>query len=169
MRPVADSRRDPIAVSATLLAELVARSATIATAESLTGGALGDLVSAAPGSSDAYLGGVVAYASSVKQNVLGVSADTVATHGVVSAECASEMAFGVRSLVGADYGVSTTGVAGPAEQEGKPVGLVFIAVAGPNGVAIRGLHLDGDRSQIRDKACLEAIAATISAVTGVAD
>lgn len=169
MRLVDDPRQDPMAVAATLLAELVGRSATIATAESLTGGALGDLVSAAPGASDAYLGGVVAYASSVKQNVLGVSADTVATHGVVSAECASEMALGVRSLVGADYAVSTTGVAGPAEQEGKPVGLVFIAVAGPNGVVTRGLNLDGDRREIRQKTCLEAIAATISAVTGAAD
>jgi len=161
-----DPHPDLEVLTAALHAELVSRSKTLATAESLTGGGLAELVSAAAGSSDTYLGGVVAYASAVKQQVLGVSAGTVATHGVVSAACAAEMALGVRSLVGADYGVSTTGVAGPTEQEGKPVGLVYVAVAGPGGVTTKELHLRGDRSQVRQRTCLEAVSAAIAVVRG---
>jgi nicotinamide-nucleotide amidase len=156
---------DPTSIAATLQAELLRRSAMVATAESLTGGALGVLLSAAPGASDTYLGGVVSYATDVKRRVLGVSEETVATHGVVSAECAAEMALGVRALTGADYAVSTTGVAGPATQEGKPVGLVYVGVAGPDGVSTRELHLDGERAQIRERACLEAMSAAIVVVT----
>lgn len=160
---------DPLVVAATLQAELLKRSAMLATAESLTGGRLGDIVSAAPGASDTYLGGVVSYATEVKQKVLGVSERTVEQHGVVSAECAAEMATGVRDLVGADYAVSTTGVAGPTRQEGKPVGLVYLGVAGPHGVTTTEVHLDGERAEIRDRACLEAISAVLAVVAGVAD
>lgn len=163
---VEDGGPAPKVVAAALHAELARRSAMIATAESLTGGALGDLVSAAPGASDTYLGGVVSYATAVKQKVLGVSGDTVEKHGVVSAECAAEMARGVRSLLGADYAVSTTGVAGPTEQEGKPVGLVYIGVAGPGGVTTRGLRLEGDRRQIRERTCLEAMSTALSVIVG---
>lgn len=153
---------DPQVMAATLHAELVRRSAMIATAESLTGGALGDLLSAAPGASDTYLGGVVSYATVVKQKVLGVSEETVRSHGVVSAECAAEMAAGVRRLLDADVAVSTTGVAGPTEQEGKPVGTVFIGVASDNGVRTTGLDLAGDRASIREQTCQEAISAVLA-------
>jgi PncC family amidohydrolase len=149
-----------------LAGALVHRSEMICTAESLTGGALGNLLSAAPGASDTYLGGVVSYATSLKVSLLDVSQSTVDMHGVVSAECAAEMATGARSLTGADYAVSTTGVAGPAGHEGKPVGLVFVGVAGPDGVSTKELHLDGDRARIRDRACLEAISAVLSVVVG---
>jgi PncC family amidohydrolase len=129
-------------LTAQLHAELVERQATIATAESLTGGALGDLLSAAPGASDSYLGGVVSYATTIKQKLLGVTDATVEEHGVVSAECAEEMARGVRELVGADFAVSTTGVAGPSTQDRSWA---------------EELHLDGDRPEIRERTCLEAV------------
>ncbi|MDO9354446.1 MAG: nicotinamide-nucleotide amidohydrolase family protein, partial [Solirubrobacteraceae bacterium] len=97
---------------------------TLATAESLTGGRVAASLTAVPGASEVFRGGVVAYASDVKVDVLGVPADVVATVGVVSAACAEAMARGVRSLTGASYAVATTGVAGPGEQEGKPPGTV---------------------------------------------
>ena len=160
-------RTDEMTLAATLQAELVLRAQKVATAESVTGGGLGEVLSAAPGASSTYLGGVISYSTSVKQRVLGVSEETVAQHGVVSAECAAEMAVGVRALLGADYAVSTTGVAGPTAQEGKPVGLVFVGVAGPDGVTTRRLDLDGERGQIREKAVREALEALLTAVSDV--
>lgn len=157
---------DQITPAATLQAELVRCSAMLATAESLTGGRLGDVLSAAPGASETYLGGVISYATDVKQKVLGVSEETIDKHGVVSAECAEEMAAGVRSLVGADYAVSTTGVAGPTSQEGKPVGLAFIGVAGPDGVRSERFQFDGDRAEIREKVVHAAVDLVLATVTG---
>lgn len=155
---------DPVTLAAALQAELIARSSMLATAESLTGGRLGDVLSAAPGASDTYLGGVVSYATEVKQSVLGVSEQTVSEFGVVSAECAAEMATGVRRLMGADYGVSTTGVAGPATQEGKPVGLVFVGVAGPSGVRTERFDFDGERAEIREQTMRAALDLVLEAV-----
>jgi len=129
----------------------------LATAESMTGGQLGDVMSAAPGASDTYLGGVISYATDVKHKVLGGPEDIIDGHGVVSAQCAEAMASGVRELVGSDYGVSTTGVAGPATQEGKPVGLVFVGVAGPAGTRSRRFDFDGERPEIREQATKGAI------------
>ena len=140
------------------------RGLTVATAESMTGGAVADLVSAAPGASATFLGGVVSYATEVKQQVLGVSDETVDEYGVVSAPCAAEMARGVRDLLRADYGVSTTGVAGPEPQEGKPVGMVYIGVAGPYGVDTHELTLSGERAEIRAQATREAVRLLLEAV-----
>ena len=151
----------------TLHAELLRRSLTLATAESLTGGALADHASATPGASATFRGGVVSYATDVKTGLLGVGKDTVREHGVVSARCAEQMAVGVRSLLGTDWAVSTTGVAGPTEQEGKPVGSVFVGVAGPDGVVVHELHLDGDRAAIRAATCHRAAELVVAAVTGV--
>ena len=151
-------------MAASLHAELLRRSATIGTAESVTGGGLALLMNTTPGASETFLGGVVAYVSVVKRDVLGVSEETLERYGAVSAECAAEMASGVRSKVGADYGVSTTGVAGPSEQEGKPVGLVYIGIAGADGVVIKELHLAGDREQIRAQACVEALNVAMATV-----
>lgn len=127
-------------------------------------------MTAIPGASETYRGGVVAYATAVKRDVLGVSEETLTSYGAVSAECASEMASGVRSLLGTDYAVSTTGVAGPADQDGKPVGLVYIAIAGPDGVATNEVHLDGDRAQIRAQALVEALFTAMATImdSGVA-
>ena len=131
----------------------------VATAESLTGGKLAVLLTAAPGASDTFLGGVVSYATEVKQNVLGVSAEVVEEHGVVSAECAREMARGIRALMGSTYGVSTTGVAGPAEQEGKEPGTVYVGLSGPGGDSTVALDLTGDRTEITDATCEQALSA----------
>ena len=130
---------------------------TLATAESLTGGMLGARITDVPGSSRAYRGGVVSYATDVKVAVLGVPEGLVAEHGVVSEACARAMAQGVRGLLEASYGVATTGVAGPDEQEGHPAGTVWIAVAGPGGTQARRLALAGDRRAVREATCAEAI------------
>jgi PncC family amidohydrolase len=152
-------------LGAHLHAELLARAMTLATAESLTGGALADLVSASPGASETYLGGVVSYATEAKVRVLGVRRETVESDGVVSERCAAEMATGVRDLMGTDWGVSTTGVAGPTTQEGKPVGTVFVGLAGPGGVQARELHLGGDRAEIREQVCTAAATMVLEALT----
>jgi PncC family amidohydrolase len=142
---------------------LRSRHETLATAESLTGGLLGDLLTSVPGSSTFYLGGVISYSTEAKQLLLGVSPETVAAHGVVSAQCAAEMSEGVRRATGATWSVSTTGVAGPDSQEGKAVGLVYVAVTGPR-QAVRRLQLEGDRNGIRRRACEEALVALFETV-----
>jgi len=148
---------DDATLAARLHEALLTRRLTVASAESLTGGGLGALLSGTPGASETYVGGVISYATGVKQRVLGVRAETVAEDGVVSARCAEEMAAGARDLMRADVAVSTTGVAGPTEQEGKPVGTVFVGVAGPWGVSAHALHVDGDRATIRRSTCAEAL------------
>lgn len=136
-------------VAADLLAALQQRGLTVATAESLTGGAVGQALTAVPGASTAYVGGVISYATRIKQELLGVPAEVVDSEGVVSERCARLMAEGVRRLLGADVGLATTGVAGPDAQEGKPVGLVYVAAAGPGGTVVRELRIPGERATIR--------------------
>jgi PncC family amidohydrolase len=138
---------------------LEGRGQTVATAESLTGGRLAVLLTALPGSSATFLGGVVSYATELKVDLLRVPQQVVEQHGVISAECAVAMARGVRSLTGATYAVSTTGVAGLAEQEGHPPGTVFVGLAGPDGVTAVALELVGDRARIQERTCAEALAA----------
>ncbi|MGC9444100.1 MAG: CinA family protein [Candidatus Methanospirareceae archaeon] len=109
---------------------------TLATAESCTGGLVGDLITNVSGSSEYYKGGVVAYANDVKESVLQVTRAILAEKGAVSAECAVAMANGVRTLLKADIGISTTGIAGPTGgTPEKPVGLVYIALATKDYVA----------------------------------
>lgn len=126
------------------------RHLTIAVAESLTGGMFHAEITSLAGASEILKGGVVCYATEVKRNVLKVSEPTIKTKGVVSAECARELAVNVRELIGSDIGISFTGVAGPDEQEGKPVGTVYV------GISIAGfpaytkeLYLAGTRETIR--------------------
>jgi len=137
---------------------------TLATAESLTGGHLAALVTDVPGVSDVFLGGVVSYATEVKVSLLGVPEEVVSTYGVVSAECASAMAAGVRGLTGAHWSMATTGVAGPTEQEGKPVGTVYIGIAGPGYRDTVELRLGGDRPSIQSQTCDRALAALETAL-----
>lgn len=126
------------------------RGLTLATAESCTGGGLAREITDVAGVSAVYLGSVVAYANAVKQAQLGVSADTLARHGAVSEQTACEMAVGVRRAMNADYALSTTGVAGPdGGTSEKPVGLVWMALASPDGVVARSVQFSGDRDQIR--------------------
>lgn len=105
---------------------------TLSAAESCTGGEISHLITSVPGSSAYYLGSVTSYAVSVKEDVLGVPAETIEKHGVVSGEVAAAMAEGVRRVTGSDYAVSTTGLAGPDGDAFNPVGTVWIGVAGPN-------------------------------------
>lgn len=147
------------ALAANLHVLLQEREQTLATAESLTGGLLASLLTDAPGASLVYLGGVVSYATELKEKLLGVPQQIVEEHGVVSAECASAMAEGVRRLTGATYALATTGVAGPGKQEDKDVGTVFIAVAAPDGTTVDALALDGDRHAIREGTCAAALSA----------
>lgn len=106
-------------------------------------------ITSVPGASRVYVGGVVSYATRVKVDVLGVPPEVVRDDGVISARCAEAMAVGARSLLGADYAIATTGVAGPDSQEGHPVGTVFVAVAGPSGVHGIALELAGERDRIQ--------------------
>ena len=138
---------------------LRASGATVSTAESLTGGRLAAVFTDTPGASETYRGGVVTYATELKTSLLDVDESIVEEHGVVSPECAKAMASGIRALAGTTYGVSTTGVAGPTEQEGKPVGTVFVGVAGPGLVEAVALELGGKRDQIQDATVREALAA----------
>jgi PncC family amidohydrolase len=142
-------------IAAAVHAALRALRGTVACAESLTGGELAAALSAAPGASDIFLGGVVSYATEVKREVLGVTAERV-----ISADCAEQMATGVRRLLGSDWALSTTGVAGPDRQEDQPVGTVFVGIAGPDGVRSVPLDLtdlDGDRTAIRGATCRAAL------------
>jgi nicotinamide-nucleotide amidase len=149
--------REPDAVEALTL--LGSAGATLATAESLTGGRLAAVVTAVPGASVSYLGGFVTYATRLKESLLGVPPDLVERYGVVSAECAGAMATGCRQATGATYALATTGVAGPELQEGKPVGTVYVGIAGPGEVSALTMELVGDRHQIQDRACREALSA----------
>ncbi|MFD0899907.1 CinA family nicotinamide mononucleotide deamidase-related protein [Actinomadura sediminis] len=115
---------------------LTQRSATAAAAESLTGGQIGAELTAMPGSSTTFAGGVVAYSTDLKRDLLGVPGDLLAEHGAVHPDVAAAMAEGVRDRLGATYGIAVTGVAGPERQDGHAVGTVYIGVAGPGNTRI---------------------------------
>lgn len=141
----------------TVIAALRACDATVATAESLTGGLLCSTLVAVPGASAVVRGGVVAYAAEVKVSMLDVPVDLVARAGTVDPDTTRAMAIGVRHRLAADYGLATTGVAGPDPVEGKPVGLVFVAVADRGGACVRRLELSGDRPEVRRGATVAAL------------
>jgi nicotinamide-nucleotide amidase len=147
------------------VAALRAAGATTATAESLTGGLVCATLVSVPGASAVVRGGVVAYAPELKTTVLGVPAELIAERGTVDADVAAAMAAGTRDRLGATYGLSTTGVAGPDPSEGKPAGTVHIAVAGPRGVATRLLDLSGDRDEIR-RGTVDAVLSLLVATLG---
>jgi PncC family amidohydrolase len=131
---------------------------TLATAESLTGGLVGAQITSVPGASDYYLGGVISYATGIKNSLLEVSSYILSSRGAVSEEAAAAMAMGVERLFGASVGLSTTGVAGPTMQEGKPIGTLCISVSGPFGVHTKRLNgPDSSREIVRDWAAGEAL------------
>lgn len=133
-----------------MLALLVDRGATVAVAESLTGGLIGATITSVAGASKAFRGGVISYATEVKRDVLGVPGELLRREGAVHPEVAAAMAAGAARLCEATYGVAVTGVAGPEPQDGKPVGTVYAAVSGPGGqIWSRELRLDGSRERIR--------------------
>jgi len=142
-----------------VVAALTARGQSLATAESLTGGLLGAAITAVPGASAAYLGGVVAYATAMKHRLAGVDADLLAAEGPVSERTATALAAGVRAATGADWAVATTGVAGPAQQDGHEPGEVWVGLAGGSGPATAVRYdFTGDRSAVRDAAVQAALA-----------
>lgn len=148
-----------------IAAALLVRKQTLATAESCTGGLVGAALTRLPGSSAWYLGGIVAYSNSLKTRLLGVPAETLAAHGAVSPQTAKAMAEGARKKCKADFAVSVTGIAGPGGgTPGKPVGLVFIAIATPGKTAGWEYHLSGTRGEIRAEAARLALERLLDAL-----
>ncbi|HET7092829.1 MAG TPA: CinA family protein [Thermomicrobiales bacterium] len=138
---------------------------TLATAESCSGGGVAARITAVSGSSNYFLGGVVAYANDAKADVLGVPRPVLETRGAVSAECAAAMAEGARRLFGATLAVSTTGIAGPGGgTPRKPVGLVYLALAGPAGTRVERRQFAGDRAAVTDAAIERALALLVEGV-----
>jgi len=156
------------ALAADLVDRLTFSGRTVAVAESLTGGLLASAFTDVPGASLVLRGGVVSYATDVKAQVLGVDEALLARAGSVDAEVAEQMASGARLLMGATYGLSTTGVAGPEPVDGKPVGLVYVAVVGPGTSRVKALDLAGDRSSIRAQSVL-AVLELLAEELGVAE
>ena len=137
---------------------LKAHGLTCATAESCTGGGVGNAITAVAGSSAVFLGGVISYANEVKRDVLGVSGETLATVGAVSSETAAQMAEGARALLKADLAVSLTGIAGPdGGSAEKPVGLVWFGLATKGGVRTEKAIFAGDRARVREQAVIHAL------------
>jgi PncC family amidohydrolase len=142
-----------------VLQALAERKLTLAVAEGDTGGLLLARLTAIPGSSAVVVGGVVAYADSLKHQVLEVPEDVLRQHGAVSAEAACAMATGVRQLAGADIGLATTGIAGPGgATPTKPVGLAYVAAARGEQVLVREHHWQGDRQANRESSAAAALA-----------
>jgi nicotinamide-nucleotide amidase len=139
---------DEASLASVVLDQLRRRGQTLAVAESCTGGGLGAALAAVPGASDVLLGGVIAYANSVKEGLLGVPAALLEAHGAVSDPVAHAMAEGARRATGADWALAITGVAGPGGgSPEKPVGLVHIAVAGPAGCSSEGVRFGASRGR----------------------
>lgn len=140
------------ALAPDLLVALGARGWTVAVAESLTGGLVASALVDVPGASRAVRGGVVAYATDLKASLLGVSVDLLAARGAVDPDVAAAMARGVRTRLGADVGLATTGVAGPDPQDGFGPGTVHVAVATVDGVRVESARFGGDRAAVRTAA-----------------
>jgi len=155
--------------AADVVALLSERGLTIAVAESLTGGQLVASLVDVPGASATVVGGVVAYNTAIKNSVLGVSAELLASRGAVDPEVARQMASGVRAALAidgrpADVGLATTGVAGPDPQDGKPVGTVYLGLAIGDRVESVALSLSGSRSEIRSATVQHALATLLAAL-----
>ena len=137
---------------------------TCGTAESCTGGGIGSAITAVAGSSAVFMGGIISYDNSVKQNILGVSPETLASVGAVSPETAEQMAVGVRKLLKVDYAVSVTGIAGPGGGSAeKPVGLVWFGIATPAGVKTEKQIFPGNRAEVRTATVEHALSLLLAA------
>ncbi|WP_305782790.1 CinA family protein [Symbioplanes lichenis] len=136
---------------------LVERRETVATAESLTGGLLATTFVEIPGVSAVFRGGLVVYATDLKHTLAGVPEELLDERGPVDRDVARALAQGVRERCDADWGLATTGVAGPEPQDGKPVGMVFVAVAGATSTTVKELSLSGSRAEIRHATMLEVL------------
>lgn len=142
------------------------RGLTLATAESCTGGLIAYELTRIAGASNVYLGSVVAYANSVKANILGVDAELIEMCGAVDSNVAVQMADGARLAFGTDYAVSTTGIAGPdGGTKEKPVGLVYIGITGSDSKFVEKLLLNGDRDEIRNETVKQVLTRLLKIVT----
>ena len=131
----------------------------LATAESLTGGGIGQAITSVSGASAVFAGGIISYTNEVKNKVLGVPVETLNTLGPVSAPVARAMAQGARNVIGADIAVAVTGLAGPDGDEfGHPVGTVFIGYADGHTALAREYHFEGDRKEVREQTIEAALA-----------
>ena len=140
-----------------LVAALRAAGASVSTAESCTGGLVAARITSVSGASEAFKYGAVTYCNEAKNKILGVKKETLDSFGAVSAETAAEMAAGVRKIMNAEIGVSVTGLAGPNGGEGKPVGLVYVAVNSDNYSEVTENHFSGDRISVRNQAADKAL------------
>ncbi|MEW2156016.1 CinA family protein [Streptomyces sp. NPDC007189] len=153
---------------------LTVRGETLAVAESLTGGLVAAEITSVPGASKVFRGSVTAYATELKHELLGVDATLLAQRGAVDSQVAAQMATGVRKALGADWGIATTGVAGPEPQDGRPVGTVFVAVDGPltshpgsaGGGKVEALRLNGSRAEIRMESVRSVLAVLLEQLAG---
>jgi nicotinamide-nucleotide amidase len=157
-------------LAAEVVEELTRRHLTIAVAESLTGGLVVAELIGVPGASAAVRGGVVAYDTALKHELLGVDASLLAAHGAVYPDVAGQMAIGVRQAcavagIPADIGIGTTGVAGPDQQDGQAVGTVFVGISSDAGLVILSLHLEGDRAAIRRAVVSESLSELMKVLT----
>ncbi|MFC4529591.1 CinA family protein [Sphaerisporangium dianthi] len=141
-----------------VLALLVRQGATVAVAESLTGGLIGATLTVPSGASAAFRGGVIVYSTDLKARLLGVPRELLERVGAVHPDVAAAMAAGVRRVTESSFGLAVTGVAGPDEQDGRPVGTVHVAVAGAHGnVWHRDVLLRGSREDIRERTVKEGL------------
>ncbi|MDT0404059.1 CinA family protein [Streptomyces edwardsiae] len=153
---------------------LTVNGATLAVAESLTGGLVAAEITSVPGASKVFRGSVTAYATALKRDLLDVDATLLAERGAVDPQVAAQMAAGVRKALGADWGIATTGVAGPDAQDGQDVGAVFVAVDGPAGPGslsagggkVERLRLNGDRAEIRMESVRSVLALLLTELVG---
>ncbi len=135
-----------------VLEQLQQHSLTLATAESLTGGMLGETIVSVPGASNCYSGGVITYWTSTKAQLLGVDQALLAAGGPVQAEVATQMATGVSQLLGTNLGLATTGVAGPGDTVDGPAGRVYVAVSTNGVTSVRKHQFSGERNEVRQQA-----------------
>lgn len=160
-------RLERAALLAALHEILTRRAATVATAESCTGGLLAAALTERPGSSAVFVGGIAAYANEAKTRLLGVAVELISRYGAVSREVAEALAQGAFQRLGTTYAVSTTGIAGPQGGSAeKPVGTVWIGLAGPSGVRAELYRLQGTRDEIRAATVQKALAALLAEVRG---
>jgi nicotinamide-nucleotide amidase len=152
--------------AATVVHELVERQQTLAVAESLTGGLLAATIVEIPGVSSVFRGGLVVYATDLKHSLADVPQGLLDERGAVDPDVALALAQGVRQRCGSDWGLATTGVAGPEPQDGKPVGMVFVAAAGPDRATVQELRLAGSRADIRTATVTSVLSLLVAELRG---